>query len=125
MSVAAENDRQPKEDIMAEQRTAGHESSGGILRQLADELGITRPTPETYEGADERIREDVCERLWHEPAVDVSDVTVEVKDALVKLEGTVLHRQMKHRIEDIAASCAGVADVDNRIRVGRPGAPHS
>jgi osmotically-inducible protein OsmY len=125
MSVAAESDRQPKEDLMAEQRTAGHEAGGGILRQLADELGITRPTPETYQGSDERIREDVCERLWHEPQVDVSDVTVEVKDALVRLEGTVLHRQMKHRIEDIAASCAGVADVDNRIRVGRPGAPHS
>jgi hypothetical protein len=26
-------------------------------------------------------------------------------------------RRMKHRIEDIAAECVGVKDVDNRLRV--------
>jgi osmotically-inducible protein OsmY len=35
------------------------------------------------------IREEVCERLWAEPHVEVGDVSVEVKDGVVTLEGTV------------------------------------
>ena len=88
-----------------------------ILRQLTDELGITRPGPKGHQRSDTRGREDVCERLAHEPRVDVSDVTVEVKDGAVTLEGTVPHRQMKHAIEDMAAGCRGVVHVENRIRV--------
>jgi len=119
---------------MAEWQTQGTTSSdavhsldpktsetGGVLRQLSDELGITAPVVGGYQRSDERIREDVCERLWHEPHVDVSEVTVEVKAGVVTLEGTVPYRQMKHSIEDIAASCRGVVDVENRIRVPRTG----
>ena len=98
---------------------AQHDSGGGILRQLSDELGITHPGPADHERSDERIREEVCERLWQDAQVDVSDVTVGVRHAVVTLEGTVPHRQMKHAIEDVAASCAGVSDVDNRLRVNR------
>jgi osmotically-inducible protein OsmY len=64
----------------------------------------------------------VCERLWRDPRVDVSDVSVEVSDAVVTLEGSVPDRQMKHAIEDIAASCRGVMEVENRIRVARDNA---
>jgi osmotically-inducible protein OsmY len=96
-------------------------TSPGALRKLTDELGITQPAATSaHERPDSRIREDVCERLWHEHHVDVSDVSVEVNDAIVKLEGTVPHRQMKHAIEDIVASCRGVKDVENLIRVARP-----
>ena len=98
-------------------RTAS--GSGGILRQLSDELGLTQPGAKHEPPSDEQIREQVCERLWREPRVDVSDVSVEVREALVTLEGRVAHRQMKHEIEDIVASCEGVHDVDNRIRVAR------
>jgi hypothetical protein len=53
------------------------------------------------------------------PYVDASEVTIEVKNGNVTLEGTVTERRMKHEIEDIAESCMGVKDIDNKIRVSR------
>jgi osmotically-inducible protein OsmY len=91
----------------------------GVFNRIAVGLGLRRAGPKGYQRPDERIREDICERLWHESHLDVSEVSVEVEKGDVKLEGTVPHRHMKHRIEDIAAGCAGVNDVENRIRVVR------
>ena len=91
----------------------------GIFNRVAVSLGLRRPGPKNYQRSDERIREDICERLWHDPHLDVGDVSVEVANGTVGLEGTVPHRHMKHRIEDIAASAVGVKDVENRIRVVR------
>jgi len=51
--------------------------------------------------------------------VDVEEVTVQVQNGRVTLEGSVPQRHMKHRIEDIADQCSGVQDVDNRVRVQR------
>ncbi|QJP71249.1 BON domain-containing protein [Burkholderia glumae] len=75
--------------------------------------------PKGYTRSDERIREDVCERLAYAIDIDVSEVSVTVKDACVQLEGTVPERWMKHEIEDLADSCVWVRDVDNRVRVAR------
>ncbi|RKU00255.1 transporter [Burkholderia sp. Nafp2/4-1b] len=80
-----------------------------------------RRGPKGYTRSDERIREDVCERLAHALDIDVSDVTVEVRDGRVELDGTVPSRWMKHDIEDIADSCMCVRDVENRVRVQRDG----
>ncbi len=83
--------------------------------------GSARRGPKGYTRSDERIQEEVCERLTHAPEyVDVSDVSVAVQNGAVTLEGTVINRHMKHRIEDIVDQCSGVQDIDNRIRVRRP-----
>jgi hypothetical protein len=76
-----------------------------------------RRGPKGYVRSDERLKEDISERLLHAHELDASDVTVDVKDGKVTLTGTVPHRYMKHRIEDIADACAGVRDLENRIRV--------
>ena len=99
------------------------DQQGGVLRKLSDTLGITSPGPKGYQRSDERIREDICERLWHDSRVDVGEVSVDVKGGVVSLEGSVPERRMKHVIEDTAASCRGVKDVENRIRVARSGSP--
>ena len=92
--------------------------SDGTLRKITDELGLTQPDPTAHEQRpDERLREEVCEHLWRGAHVDVSEVTVDVQGGVVTLQGTVPHRQMKHAIEDIVATCRGVRDVENRIRV--------
>ena len=52
--------------------------------------------------------------------VDASDVSIEVKDGKVTLEGSVPERRMKHTIEDAVDECIGVKDIENRIRVGDP-----
>lgn len=72
--------------------------------------------PKGYRRSDERIREDVCEALTMHPAVDASDLDVAVQDNVVTLRGTVHDRRSKRLAEDIAASVAGVTDVQNEVR---------
>jgi osmotically-inducible protein OsmY len=81
------------------------------------ETSRSRKGPKNYARSDERIREMVCERLVDEQGVDVSEVSIEVKNGRVELEGTVPSRQMRHRIEDIVDDCWGVQDIENRLRV--------
>lgn len=77
------------------------------------------PGPKGYQRSDERLREDISERLMEARYIDSSDVTVEVSGAKVVLDGTVPERRMKHAIEDLVDACPGVQDIDNRIRVRR------
>ena len=76
-----------------------------------------RRGPKGYVRSDERLKEDLSERLLLAHDLDVSDVTVDVQEGKVTLTGTVPARFMKHRIEDLADACPGVRDIDNRIRV--------
>jgi hypothetical protein len=75
--------------------------------------------PQGYSRSDERIREDVCERLTEHPAVDPRNVEVTVENGVVLLQGLVGDRSMKYCAEDCAGRVSGVKDVDNRIRVDR------
>lgn len=77
------------------------------------------PGPKGYQRSDERLREDISERLMEARYLDSSDVTVDVSGAKVVLEGTVPERRMKHAIEDLVDACPGVQDIENRIRVKR------
>ena len=73
--------------------------------------------PRNYRRSDERILEDVCERLMEDDYVDAADIEVQVQDGVVTLTGTVHERWEKHRAEDITDACSGVREVENRIRV--------
>jgi len=77
--------------------------------------------PRNYKRTDDRIKEDLSERLTEDDTVDASSINIEVKQGVVTLEGTVEQRWLKHRIEDMAESCSGVRDVVNHIRVERNG----
>ena len=72
--------------------------------------------PKGYQRSDDRIREDVCERLSDDDELDASDISVTVGDGDVTLAGTVTDRHAKQRAEDLAASIGGVRDVDNQLR---------
>lgn len=85
---------------------------------------LERRGPKGYARSDERIREDICERLIHDHHIDSSDVSIAVSSGIVTLEGTVADRWMKHAIEDIADHCRGVREVESRIRVVRATAVH-
>ncbi|AOZ10592.1 BON domain-containing protein [Cupriavidus malaysiensis] len=78
-----------------------------------------RVAPKGYQRSDERIREDVCERLAYCEGIDVSDVSVEVDGGMVTLSGSVAHRGEKYTIEDVADDVFGVKEVSNQIRVRR------
>lgn len=76
--------------------------------------------PGNYSRSDERIREDLNERLTEADDLDASGITVEVSNGVATLGGVVEQRWMKHRAEDLADGCTGVRDVRNQIRVGDP-----
>jgi osmotically-inducible protein OsmY len=82
--------------------------------------------PRGYRRTDERIWEDVCDRLTDDAHVDATDVEVRVEDGEVTLNGTVRSRPEKHHAEDIIESVPGVRDVHNHLHVhhdvvGTPG----
>ncbi len=73
--------------------------------------------PRGYQRSDERIFEDVNDRLtWH-GELDATDIVVDVEDGVVTLAGEVNSRREKRIAEDTAESVPGVWDVDNRLRV--------
>jgi osmotically-inducible protein OsmY len=67
--------------------------------------------------ADDRIYEDVCDRLTSDSFVDATDVDVRITGGEIALEGAVRTRDQKRRAEDVTASVRGVRDVHNRLRI--------
>jgi hypothetical protein len=73
--------------------------------------------PKGYKRSDNRISEDLNERLSDDNFLDASGIEVSVVNGDVILTGTVTDRVDKRRAEDIAESISGVTNVENRIRV--------
>jgi hypothetical protein len=79
---------------------------------------LTGKGPKGYKRSDERIREDVSERIarsW----VNADEVEVKVEGGVVTLTGFVESREDKRRIEDVADDVFGVDEVENHIRIRR------
>ena len=76
--------------------------------------------PKGYKRSDERIKEDVNDRL-SEGYLDASDIEVTVANAEVTLTGTVNSRADKRRAEEIAEYVTGVTNVENRLRLKQSG----
>ncbi len=73
--------------------------------------------PKGYRRSDDRILEDVSERLTQHPDVDARDIEVRVQNGEVTLSGSVTQRHCKRLAEDISENVFGVKDVRNEIRV--------
>lgn len=73
--------------------------------------------PRTYRRPDERIMEDINDRLCDNPYIDASEVDVTVSNGDVILTGTVDNREAKRLAADIGESVSGVTNVENRLRV--------
>ena len=73
--------------------------------------------PRNYTRSDERIREDVSDRLSDDHHLDASDIEVSVSGGEITLSGTVDSRFAKRHAEDLAESCSGVMHVQNNLRV--------
>jgi osmotically-inducible protein OsmY len=70
-------------------------------------------------GADERIWEEVRDRLMGHPDLDVTDVEIEVEEAEVTLAGRVESREAKWLAEEVVRAVPGVQEVHNRLKVAR------
>jgi osmotically-inducible protein OsmY len=73
--------------------------------------------PRNFTRSDERIAEDVAERLTRHAMLDASSIDVVVRDGEVTLTGTVENRHMKRIADDEANSIWGVKDVHNQLRI--------
>jgi len=73
--------------------------------------------PRGYHRSDDRIREEVSDRLEQHSWLDASELDVEVQEGVVTLRGDVDDRRQKRMAEDIAEQVPGVKDVRNELRV--------
>lgn len=73
--------------------------------------------PSDYRRSDDRIREDVNDRLTDDAHIDASGIQVAVKDGEVTLTGTVDSRFAKRHAEDLAERISGAKHVQNNLRV--------
>ena len=79
--------------------------------------GFSGLGPKGYTRGDDRIFEEVCERLSWDDEVDATDISVRVADGEVTLAGSVDTRHMKRLAEQLAEHVLGVKDVLNTISV--------
>ena len=89
---------------------------GAERRRAWDARHIGRG-PKSYKRADNRIHEDVNDRLTEDPYLDASDIDVLVTDGEVTLNGFIVDRADKRRAEDMAERVSGVKHVQNNLRV--------
>jgi hypothetical protein len=73
--------------------------------------------PKGYRRSDERIREEISDRLMVHPDIDASEIEVHVANGIVTLTGIVDNRHEKRLAEYVAEDALGVDDVDNRLKV--------
>lgn len=100
----------------------GYSAQGGMggygeMGDTARHRSLSGRGPKGYTRSDDRLKEDICERLTDDPRIDASDVSIEVRDGKVTLTGQVDQRATKHDIEDLVDRCSGVKDIDNRLTV--------
>lgn len=79
--------------------------------------------PKGYKRSDERIAEDINQRLTDDHHIDASDIEVKVHDGEVSLSGTVSDRRCRREVEDLVESISGVCDVSNQLKIQRPNEP--
>jgi osmotically-inducible protein OsmY len=75
--------------------------------------------PKGYTRSDQRIQEDVCDRLSDDDRLDATNIEVKVAEGEVILTGSVNDREQKRRAEDLVERISGVRDVENHIKVKR------
>ena len=87
-------------------------------RSMSSGSSRTNRGPKNYKRSDERIKEDVCDRL-SQSDLNCEDVEINVKNGEVTLTGTTDSGHERREIERVAETIPGVQDVTNQIRIKR------
>lgn len=94
---------------------------GRTYRQAREPWTVSGPHtgrgPQNYHRSDERIYEDVCQRLTMHGQIDPSKVQIEVHQGEVLLRGSVDSRRTKRMVEDTIDTVSGVQDVHNELTI--------
>jgi hypothetical protein len=111
----SENDRNWRDD---EQYGAFRSTGDDPYRGYRNEGGQHRGKgPKGYTRSDERIKDDINEKLTDDGHVDAREIEVEVRSGEVVLTGFVRSRPEKRRTEDIIERISGVKNIENRLKV--------
>jgi len=102
------------------ERGRSHGGPGSSTSHVgSSQVGSPRKrSPKGYTRSDERIREDVCDRLT-ESYLECEEVTVTVKNGEVVLAGRAPSGETRRQIERVAEGVPGVQEVTNQIRTRR------
>ncbi|UOF00798.1 BON domain-containing protein [Bdellovibrio reynosensis] len=73
--------------------------------------------PKNFKRTDERIREEICDKLTDDPHVDAHDIEVLVMEGYVTLNGTVPEKRMKRMTEELIEQIRDVKDIHNNIKI--------
>jgi hypothetical protein len=108
-------------------RGRGYDRTDFTRRRIYGPGGVYDPFPGPYTGlgpkgytrADDRIREEACERLTRHGQVDASEIEVSVENGVITLEGMVANHPQKRMAEDAVEDISGVRDVQNHLHLSR------
>ena len=98
------------------ERVAWGEADRGWRDERQGECRHRGRGPKNYVRSDDRIREDINDRLSDDAWLDASEIEVKVANCEVTLTGTVETREDKRRAEDLAEQVSGVKHVQNILR---------
>lgn len=75
--------------------------------------------PKGYQRADDRIRDEICERLARDGYIDASGIEVAVAGGVVRLLGSVQQVEDRHAVERVILDVYGVQEVRSELRLER------
>lgn len=75
--------------------------------------------PRGYKRSDDRIYEEVCDKLMRHRDIDASNIGVKVESGIVHLSGKVDSRRVKKLAELVVEDLPGVQDVRNELTIIR------
>jgi hypothetical protein len=77
--------------------------------------------PKNWQRSDDRIKEDVNERLTEHSQIDATEIDIQVRNGEVTITGMVDDRRIKRMVEDLVEGVSGVKDVHNQLRASSQG----
>jgi osmotically-inducible protein OsmY len=117
-----ENREQKNDSELQTRQVASEEQTGRYIgigtgeawRRQGEHTGLG---PRNYQRSDERITEDVNERLTQHGEIDARNIEVRVANGEVFLDGTAHNEQAKQMAEETARNVFGVTSIQNNLTV--------
>ncbi len=81
--------------------------------------------PKNWQRSDDRIKEDVNERLTEHSHIDATEIEIQVRNGEVTITGEVEDRRIKRMVEDLVEGVSGVKEVHNQLRTSRGNSQHA
>lgn len=86
-------------------------------KEYKEQTNFTGFGPKNYKRSDDRIYEEVCDKLMRHRDIDASTIGVKVENGVVFLSGKVTARKTKKMAEQVIEDLPGVQDVRNELSV--------